>query len=114
MGACEQARSRYLWWLNSSKNFGWDKRLSHFIGAIGFFLRKPIVKFGIFSYLVFMLLLGVGGYQAFPIEIIFGIIGILYFTQAITFTGHAQIMLEKGISVIKNHPAINVNSLFVL
>ncbi|MHA1676701.1 MAG: radical SAM protein, partial [Candidatus Njordarchaeales archaeon] len=96
MGAGQQAYSRYLWWLNTSPNFAFFRSMSHFIGAIGFYLRKPIVKIGVFSYLLLLLLMGISGFAAFPSEIIFGILAV-YFTQAISTTGYFQLVLDKGI-----------------
>ncbi|RKY39097.1 MAG: hypothetical protein DRP75_03095, partial [Candidatus Omnitrophota bacterium] len=95
MGAAEQAPSRYLSWLNTSENFGFSRGMCHRLGGIGFFLRKPWVVFGIYSYLLLLLLLGVSGFSAFPSEIIFGLVAI-YFTQAISTTGYFEWVLEKG------------------
>ncbi|MCM8774153.1 MAG: hypothetical protein NC820_05415, partial [Candidatus Omnitrophica bacterium] len=95
MGASQQFYNRYLYYLNTSPNFSWSQRLSHFFGGIGFFFRKPWVIWGNLGYVLFMLFMGISGFQAFPEEILYGLLGIFIFSQAITFTGFFQYILER-------------------
>ncbi|MDO8747508.1 MAG: hypothetical protein Q7J72_00100, partial [Candidatus Omnitrophota bacterium] len=95
MGAAQQFYNRYLYYLNSSRNFGWLERIAHFYGGIGFYFRKPWVVWGNLSYAVLLLFMGVSGFAAFPCEIFFAIYGLSLFAQAITFTGFMQYITER-------------------
>ena len=95
MGAVQQMYGRYVYNLNRSHNFDWSQRLAHFYGGIGYYLRKPIVKWGVFLYLGFMLLMGVSGFAPFANEIFYALLGLLLFSQAITATGYMQEILDK-------------------
>ncbi|MFA5338036.1 MAG: hypothetical protein WC330_06870, partial [Candidatus Omnitrophota bacterium] len=81
--------------LMQSKNFDWTRRLAHIYGGIGYYLRKPIVKWGIFTYLTFMVLLGVSGFAPFTNEILYAMLGVIIFAQAITATGLMQMIVDK-------------------
>jgi len=95
MGATQQMYGRYIYYLMNSPNFDWTRRLSHIYGGIGYYLRKPIVTSGIFAYLFFMLLLGVSGFAPFTNEILYALLGVIVFAQAITATGYMQVILDK-------------------
>ncbi|MFA5438182.1 MAG: phosphodiester glycosidase family protein, partial [Candidatus Omnitrophota bacterium] len=95
MGATQQAYNRYLYYLNSSKNFNILQQLTHLYGGIGYYLRKPWVIAGLFAYLGFMLIGGVSGFAAFPAELLFAVFGIVLFAQSITFTGYAQYIIDN-------------------
>ncbi|MFA5357254.1 MAG: hypothetical protein WC301_07665, partial [Candidatus Omnitrophota bacterium] len=95
MGATQQSYNRYLYYLNSSKNFNILQQLTHLYGGIGYYLRKPWVIAGLFAYLGFMLIGGVSGFAAFPAELLFAVFGIVLFAQSITFTGYAQYIIDN-------------------
>ncbi|MBU0548969.1 MAG: hypothetical protein KJ838_01425, partial [Candidatus Omnitrophica bacterium] len=95
-GGWEQGMSRWLYRLNNSSLFGFERAFMHFVGAIGFYLRKPWVVFTVTSYLTLVLLMGISAFVSLPSELIFGIVAI-YMSQAITFTGYFQLVLERGL-----------------
>ncbi|MFA6282347.1 MAG: hypothetical protein WCY05_07610, partial [Candidatus Omnitrophota bacterium] len=95
MGATQQMYGRIVHELMQSKNFDWTRRLAHIYGGIGYYLRKPIVKWGIFTYLTFMVLLGVSGFAPFTNEILYAMLGVIIFAQAITATGLMQMIVDK-------------------
>ena len=95
MGGSQQAYNRYLHALNTSHNYDWTQRLTNFFGGIGFMLRKKPVVIGNFGYLIFLLLMGISGFSAFPHEILYALAGIALFAQAIVTTGLMQYILER-------------------
>ncbi len=95
MGVAQVGWGRYLWTICTSPVFGLDRVLGLLIGVIGFMLRKPWVKIGIYGYILFTVAMGLSGFAPFPSEIIFGILALL-FMQAITMTGYSDLLLEKG------------------
>ncbi|MCK5492007.1 MAG: hypothetical protein KAJ14_02725, partial [Candidatus Omnitrophica bacterium] len=96
MSSAQIAWGRYLYWLSTSSVFGLDRMAALIIGGIGFFLRKPLVKQGIFAMLSLILVMGISGYAGFPSEIIFAVLA-LVFTLSIVFTGYFHLVLEKGL-----------------
>ncbi|MFA5187444.1 MAG: hypothetical protein WC551_13275, partial [Patescibacteria group bacterium] len=95
MGATQQAYNRFIYYLFTSHNFGVLQRLSHLFGGIGFYLRKPWVVLGLFGYVTFAMLMGVSGFAPFPAAILFALVGLVIFGQAITFTGFMQAMMDR-------------------
>ncbi|MEI6631749.1 MAG: hypothetical protein WCL25_03945, partial [bacterium] len=95
MGATQQFYSRYVYYLYTSKNFGFFEGITHFFGGIGYYFRKPWVILGNFAYIIFLLVVGVSGFSAFPLEILFALGGVFVLSQAITWTGFFQYILEN-------------------
>ncbi|MFH1317989.1 MAG: hypothetical protein ABIH71_03130 [Candidatus Omnitrophota bacterium] len=95
MGGVQQAYNRWYYYLYTSKIFSFWEKLSHGFGGIGFYLRKFWVIVGNYTYLVFLLVLGVSGFSAFPAEILFASFGIFILAQAITSTGFIGYFIER-------------------
>ncbi|MFC1667027.1 hypothetical protein ACFL0P_04090 [Candidatus Omnitrophota bacterium] len=95
-GGVEQAMTRWLERLNTSSVLGFSRAFMHFVAALGYFLRKPVVALTVTAYLFTVLLLGVSGFVALPSELLFGIYAI-FMSQAITFTGVFELILERGV-----------------
>ncbi len=95
MGAVQQGMSRWMERFFFSPHIPITKRITHAV-VLGYYLRKPLVVFGIFSYLVLVLFLGVSGFISLPSEVIFGIIGFI-FAEAIVFNGFMYAVSSKGV-----------------
>ena len=95
-GAGEQALSQTLYRLNRSPVIGMARAFNHFVGAIGYFLRKPLVVIQNNFYILTIIFLGLSLFATFPDELVAGLIG-LVLSQAITWTGYFQLVLEEGL-----------------
>lgn len=97
MGAMQQGLSRWIRRFFSSTKIPLSKKLSHFM-VLGYFLRKPLVVFGIMTYLVLVFFLGVSGFESFPSEVVFGFTALI-FAEAIMLTGFMFLLTSRGILI---------------
>ncbi|MCM8831785.1 MAG: DUF6531 domain-containing protein, partial [Candidatus Omnitrophica bacterium] len=95
-GNIEQAMSRWIYRFNNSKIVGSSRAFLHFIGATGFYLRKAPVVITITGYLLIILISCVASFGLLPSRLFLSIIGTVFISFAISFTGYFQLILEKG------------------
>ncbi|MBF0122003.1 MAG: hypothetical protein HQL21_01180, partial [Candidatus Omnitrophica bacterium] len=94
-GAAEQAIGQRIAEFNHSNLIGAGRSYAHMIGAIGYFLRKPIILIQNTLYMVAVGLVGVSFFIGFPSELMWGLIGLML-SQAIGSSGWFQLVLERG------------------
>ncbi|MCM8787505.1 MAG: DUF6531 domain-containing protein, partial [Candidatus Omnitrophica bacterium] len=95
-GNIEQAMSRWIYRFNNSKIVGSSRAFIHFIGATGFYLRKAPIVIIITGYLLILLISCISSFGLLPSQLFLGIVGTVFISFAISFTGYFQIILEKG------------------
>ncbi|HQL41783.1 MAG TPA: hypothetical protein PLO93_05790, partial [Candidatus Omnitrophota bacterium] len=96
-GAGEQAVSQIVYRHNRSKVVGFSRSFMHYVASIGYYLRKPAIVLQNNLYLLTVVLFGMSLFMTFPDELIFGLLGLIL-SQAITFTGFFQLVLENRLS----------------
>ncbi|NTV29225.1 MAG: hypothetical protein HGA80_03985, partial [Candidatus Omnitrophica bacterium] len=94
-GAGEQAVGQKLYEFNHSKIIGGGRAFAHSVGAVGYFLRKPLVVIQNTLYALVIIMLGTGFFVGFPDELMWGLVGMLL-SQAIGSSGWLQLVLERG------------------
>ena len=94
-GAIQQAMARYISRLNGSKAFGFEKQFMHYVGALGYYLKKVFVPVILIVNTIGILVMGISAYVSFPSVLTFGILSII-FSQSITIPGWIQLIIEKG------------------
>ncbi|MDD3065627.1 MAG: hypothetical protein PHT24_05175, partial [Endomicrobiaceae bacterium] len=95
-GAWQQAMTRYMYRMNKSGAIGYAKQFMHFMGALGYYIKKIFIPFILAANSLVILTLGISFYVSFPSVLTFGILSVV-FSQAITIPGLVQMIKERGL-----------------